>query len=138
MPVTPCPSSLTTPAISKPGLNGSGGFSWYLPWAIRRSAKLMPIACTATRTVPGAIGGDGTSATSIASMGPKARTSAARISVSRQHSRGTDRADFAPRDILDHRRELRREALACGVVENAEARQDCAHGDFRGTACAVV
>ena len=50
---TPSPSSTTVPATSLPGTNGSGGLSWYSPWASRASTKLTPAAATSIRTAPG-------------------------------------------------------------------------------------
>ena len=60
--VTPSPTSLTTPEISWPGVKGRGGFTWYLPWTIRMSGKLQPMARVSTTTAPGAGWGSGTSA----------------------------------------------------------------------------
>ena len=36
---TPSPTASITPANSEPGMNGSGGFIWYLPCTINRSGK---------------------------------------------------------------------------------------------------
>src|SRR5512143_3329506 len=51
-PLTPSPTARTTPATSPPGENGRGGFTWYLPCAIRMSKKLQPIALTSIATCP--------------------------------------------------------------------------------------
>ena len=36
-PLTPSPTAATVPAISLPGVNGSGGLIWYRPWTKRAS-----------------------------------------------------------------------------------------------------
>ena len=49
-PRTAEPSSRTTPASSAPGVNGNGGFIWYLPCTSRMSKKLQPAASTSSTT----------------------------------------------------------------------------------------
>src|SRR5262249_26710957 len=66
-------TSTTSPAASTPGVNGSGGLSWYSPAAISTSGKLMPAARIATRTSPGFSGADGTSSNAKDSGGPSSR-----------------------------------------------------------------
>ena len=69
-PVTPSPSDFTTPAISLPGENGSGGLTWYLFWMISTSGKLTLAAFTATTTCPLPATGSATSSTTSDSGGP--------------------------------------------------------------------
>src|SRR5215211_3884824 len=52
-PSTRCPVSTISPHSSIPGVKGSGGFSWYVPCAIRTSGKFSAAARTFTRTWPG-------------------------------------------------------------------------------------
>src|SRR5579883_1578516 len=140
-PVAPGPSSVTTPAISKPGLKGSAGFSWYFPCTISRSAKLTPMAWTATRTVPGAIGSDGSSASSSFSTGPNSRHSTARMASTRLGSErlgGPDLADVAARHVLDRRPQERRQLRALRRCEGAQEIEDRAHRHFRGASGTVV
>src|SRR5512135_1835636 len=61
--VTPSPTAATTPDISVPTTNGSGGRSWYRPWIISRSGKLSAAAFTSTSTSPGPACGSGQSFT---------------------------------------------------------------------------
>jgi pimeloyl-ACP methyl ester carboxylesterase len=68
--VTPAPSSLTTPASSLPGENGSGGLNWYLFWMMSTSGKLTLAALTATTTSPGPALGEGNSSNVSDSGGP--------------------------------------------------------------------
>ena len=42
--VTPSPTASITPATSIPGVSGSFGFTVYVPWRKRVSAKFTPIA----------------------------------------------------------------------------------------------
>src|ERR1700690_2691468 len=69
--VTPWPSDLTTPEISPPGSNGSGGLHWYLAASISTSGKFTPQAFAVTSTLlgPGVV--DGSSRSSISSGGPQ-------------------------------------------------------------------
>src|SRR5256714_6382757 len=69
-PLTPAPISLTTPASSLPGENGSGGLNWYLFWMMSTSGKLTLAALTATTTSPGPGCGAATSSTTSDSGGP--------------------------------------------------------------------
>src|SRR5438045_8834650 len=69
-PVTSAPTSLTTPASSLPGENGSGGLNWYLFWMISTSGKFTLAALTVITTSPGPGRGDGTSSTTRDSGGP--------------------------------------------------------------------
>ena len=69
--VTPLPASFTMPASSTPGVKGSGGLNWYLPWIIRTSGKLTPAALTSTTTSPAPARGDGRSATTSVSGPPQ-------------------------------------------------------------------
>ena len=60
------------PAASAPGLNGSGGRVWYLPWTMRMSRKLQPIARTSIRTSPAlGTGGNVSAYSSVAGSPPK-------------------------------------------------------------------
>ena len=68
--VTPSPSATTSPAISLPGMNGSGGLFWCLPWMPSIAAKLTPAAPTLTNTSPGPGEGFGTSSSFSDSTGP--------------------------------------------------------------------
>src|SRR5437764_3776197 len=69
-PVTSAPTSLTTPASSLPGENGSGGLNWYLFWMMSTSGKLTLAAFTETTTSPGPGAGEGSSSITSASGGP--------------------------------------------------------------------
>src|SRR6185295_3811124 len=68
--VTPSPTAFTTPAISLPGENGSGGLTWYLFWMISTSGKLTLAALTESTTSPGPGVGDAMSSTTSDSGGP--------------------------------------------------------------------
>src|ERR1041384_7088918 len=68
--VTPEPTSLTTPASSLPGENGSGGLNWYLFWMISTSGKLTLAALTLITTSPDPGLGDGSSSITSDSGGP--------------------------------------------------------------------
>src|SRR5690348_7413007 len=68
--LTPSPTALTTPAISPPGANGSGGLNWYLSWISSTSGKLTPQDLTETSTWPLPGAGAGTSRSSSSSGGP--------------------------------------------------------------------
>ena len=61
------------PAASAPGLNGSGGRVWYLPWTMRMSRKLQPIARTSIRTSPASGTGGTVSAYSSVAGSPHVR-----------------------------------------------------------------
>src|SRR5580765_7226225 len=78
-PRTLAPTSATVPAASMPGVNGNAGFSWYCPAISSRSAKLMPTACTAIRTAPSLIAGEGTSSITSFSGPPHSLHNTARI-----------------------------------------------------------
>src|SRR5919205_3439643 len=69
-PLTPAPTSFTTPASSLPGENGSGGLNWYLFWMMRTSGKLTLAAFTDTTTSPGPGRGEGSSSSVSDSGGP--------------------------------------------------------------------
>src|SRR5574340_259022 len=69
-PCTPAPISLTTPATSVPGENGSGGFFWYSPCAMSTSGKLSALALTRSSSWPGPAVGEGTDCTLSRSSGP--------------------------------------------------------------------
>ena len=64
------PTSLTIPATSPPGVNGSLGLNWYLSWMISTSGKFKPQACTSMTTCPGPALGSGTSSITNDSGGP--------------------------------------------------------------------
>ena len=66
IPRTFAPHSVTTPANSPPGMNGSRGFSWYSPLTINPSAKLRAAASTLTLTPSRGHRGDGTFSTASA------------------------------------------------------------------------
>src|SRR3954453_11152840 len=80
-PVTPAPTSFTTPASSLPGENGSGGLNWYLFWMMRKSGKLTLPAFTETTTSPGPAFGDGSSSTTSDSGGPYCLQTTAFIAI---------------------------------------------------------
>src|SRR4051794_10683802 len=80
-PVTPAPTSFTTPASSLPGENGSGGLNWYLFWMIRKSGKLTLAAFTETTTSPAPGFGDGSSSTVSDSGGPNCLQRTAFIAI---------------------------------------------------------
>src|SRR3954464_13265596 len=80
-PLTPAPTSFTTPASSLPGENGSGGLNWYLFWMMRKSGKLTLAAFTETTTSPGPGLGDGSSSTTSDSGGPYCLQSTAFIAI---------------------------------------------------------
>ena len=67
---TPGATSVTTPAISLPGVNGGSLLLWYLPAIISVSGKPKPTAWTRRRTQPGFSAGDGTSRTPNLGGGP--------------------------------------------------------------------
>src|SRR4051794_24096852 len=69
-PLTPLPTSFTTPASSLPGEKGSGGLNWYLFWMMRTSGKLTLAAFTDTTTSPRPGRGEGRSSTTSESGGP--------------------------------------------------------------------
>src|SRR5437868_2954087 len=69
-PVTSAPTSLTTPASSLPGENGSGGLNWYLFWMMSTSGKLTLAAFTETTTSPAPGHGEGSSSITSDSGGP--------------------------------------------------------------------
>src|SRR5437764_9105502 len=69
-PVTSAPTSLTTPASSLPGENGSGGLNWYLFWMMSTSGKLTLAAFTETTTSPAPGRGEGSSSIVSDSGGP--------------------------------------------------------------------
>src|SRR6478735_6400881 len=69
-PLTPAPTSFTTPASSLPGENGSGGLNWYLFWMMSTSGKLTLAAFTETTTSPSPARGEGRSSSSSESGGP--------------------------------------------------------------------
>ncbi len=81
-PVTSGATALTTPATSLPGVNGSSGLNWYLPWMISTSGKLTPAACTSTTTWPAAGCGAASSSTTRVSGRPQALHTMAFICVS--------------------------------------------------------
>src|SRR5215470_4451205 len=60
--VTPSPTASITPATSMPGVSGSFGFTVYVPWRKRVSAKLTPIAWFLISTQPPRASGLGVSA----------------------------------------------------------------------------
>ena len=60
-------------------MNGSSGFTWYLPSTIRMSGKLTPEARTPMRTWPGPSVGLAASPTSSASISPSERQRSARM-----------------------------------------------------------
>ena len=62
----PSGAERTTPAISEPGTNGSGGDIWYLPRVCRTSGKVTPEAWTSMTTCPSPASGSGMSTTSRA------------------------------------------------------------------------
>src|SRR3954447_7360192 len=64
------PTSLTMPAASPPGVNGSLGLNWYLSWMISASGKFKPQACTSMTPCPGPALGSGTSSITSDSGGP--------------------------------------------------------------------
>src|SRR3954452_9418793 len=53
-PMTRWPVSTISPQSSTPGVYGRGGFSWYMPMAMRTSGKFSAAARTLTRTWPSA------------------------------------------------------------------------------------
>src|SRR2546423_1735424 len=67
----------TSPEISAPGTNGSGGLDWYWPATISASKKLMPVALTLMRTSPSAGSPGSTSSKCIESGPPSSRTTQA-------------------------------------------------------------
>ena len=69
----------TTPAVSVPGTNGTGGRVWCLPATTRLAAKPTPAAFTPMRTPSGVSGGSGMSDTCSVSNGPYAVQSRARM-----------------------------------------------------------
>src|SRR3954464_7237372 len=85
--VTPAPTSLTTPASSLPGENGSGGLNWYLFWMMRTSGKLTLAALTVSTTSPGPARGDGRSSTSSESGGPNCLQTTAFINIECHNAR---------------------------------------------------
>src|SRR2546423_8585374 len=80
-PLTPLPTSFTTPASSLPGENGSGGLNWYLFWMMRKSGKLTLAAFTDTTTSPAAAVGDGSSSNVSDSGGPYCLQTTAFIAI---------------------------------------------------------
>src|SRR5712671_3670658 len=80
-----------------PGVNGNAGFSWYCPEIKRRSAKLIPAACTAMRTAPSLMAGEGIFSTTSFSGPPHSLHSTARMKVS-----------FGRSDIVIEARHVRR------------------------------
>src|SRR5256712_2428686 len=68
--VTPSPTASIVPAASRPGVSGSLGFTAYVPWRKRVSAKFTPTAWFLTSTIPGRSSGLGTSATDNTSGPP--------------------------------------------------------------------
>src|SRR5919109_3929411 len=69
-PLTPSPTSFTTPASSLPGEKGSGGLNWYLFWMMRTSGKLTLAALTDTTASPDPACGGATSSNVSDSGGP--------------------------------------------------------------------
>src|SRR5919109_1648200 len=69
-PLTPSPTSFTTPASSLPGEKGSGGLNWYLFWMMRTSGKLTLAAFTDTTASSGPARGGASSSTTSESGGP--------------------------------------------------------------------
>src|SRR5579859_3698413 len=138
--VTPAPISTTSPAISKPGVKGKGGFSWYFPSIISVSPKLIPAAWTATRTAPSRSAGAGVSSTTRLSGGPKALHKTARIVplLAEQRRGGPHRPDDAPGDVLDDRPQLALEPRPLVLVEDAEPLENAAHRDLGGAPGAIV
>ena len=59
----------TTPATSAPGVNGSGGFTWYSPRHMSTSGKFSDAACTRSRTSPGRSSGSGRSSSTMTCSG---------------------------------------------------------------------
>src|SRR4029079_13487080 len=94
---TPSPTSLTTPASSLPGENGSGGLNWDLFWMMSTSGKFTLAALTETTTSPGPACGDGTSSITSDSGGPNCLHSTAFTGISSLTVRGSavDRDDGA-------------------------------------------
>ena len=78
-PCTPAPTSLTTPASSLPGENGSGGLNWYLFWMMSTSGKLTLAAFTDTTTSPAPARGDSSDSSTSESGGPNCLQSTAFI-----------------------------------------------------------
>lgn len=73
------PSSVS-PHSSTPGVNGSGGRSWYFPWAMSTSGKLSAAARTLTLIWPSAGTGSSTSSNLMTSEGsPSSWTRHARM-----------------------------------------------------------
>ena len=69
-PVTPSPSSTTSPANSLPGMNGVGACAWYWFATTRTSGKFNAATVMRTRTWPAPTSGTGTSASSTTSGPP--------------------------------------------------------------------
>ena len=99
------PTSRTTPAISAPGMNGKGGFTWYLPCTIRMSKKLQPAAFTSTPSWPGPTTGSGSSRTPSSAGSIQRSTTTARMRFLRERRmlawprKGGTRLSEVPREI---------------------------------------
>src|SRR3954466_16004730 len=130
-PLTPAPTSLTTPASSLPGEKGSGGLNWYLFWMMRTSGKLTLAALTVSTTSPGPARGDGSSSTSSESGGSNCLQTTAFINIECHNAR----ADSASLPGVALRREdprdprLQAAHVALGRDPNgaAQARCGCAY-----------
>ena len=76
-----CRLRVTTPATSPPGMNGKGGFTWYLPCTIRMSKKLQPAAFTSMPSWPGPTTGSGNSRTASSAGSIQRSTTMARMAI---------------------------------------------------------
>src|SRR5688572_17518790 len=80
-PLTPVPTSFTTPASSLPGEKGSGGLNWYLFWMMSTSGKLTLAAFTETTTSPAPALRGGSSSSTSDSGGPNCLQRTAFINI---------------------------------------------------------
>src|SRR6185369_16979309 len=92
--VTPAPTSLTTPASSLPGENGSAGLNWYLFWMMRTSGKLTLAALIDTTTSPAPGRGEGRSSTTSDSGGPNCLQTTAFTAIECHSDRRADPASL--------------------------------------------
>ena len=84
---TPSPTDTTVPAVSLPGVNGRGGFTWYSPLTWRTSGNARPTASVSTTSRPGPGAGGSTSPRTNRSIGsPSSWTCHARMETTVQGS----------------------------------------------------
>src|SRR5947207_321409 len=102
---------MTSPAASRPGVNGNSGLTWYLPATISVSAKLTPQAWTRMRA-------------SFEPSGPRATSSTRRLSGPPHSRHRTAFMPFAPQSRANDRRggsgkETPANRFALGQVDSA-------------------